>query len=146
MNKYTLVTALFVLLLNSCTSLEESDEIIKKDIVVQVDENKKFIKYLESDWEETLINNPLFASYTGDKRFNDKINSNSIKEFNDSKKSDLSSLSKLRQINESNLSDENKLNYKLKEFDLVNNIESKEFPIYFLRLNQRGGIQSFYET
>ena len=138
-NKSLLLIILFV---SSCSSVD-IDEPTK---ITSIDENSKFKIYLDNDWEKNLNENPLFASYVGDKRFNDKINSNSIKEFNDSKKSDLSSLSKLRQINESNLSDENKLNYKLKEFDLVNNIESKEFPIYFLRLNQRGGIQSFYET
>ena len=138
-NKSLLLIILFV---SSCSSVD----IDEPNKITSIDENSKFKIYLDNDWEKNLNENPLFASYVGDKRFNDKINSNSIKEFNDSKKSDLSSLSKLRQINELNLSDENKLNYKLKEFDLVNNIESKEFPIYFLRLNQRGGIQSFYET
>ena len=133
---------LIILFISSCSSVD----IDEPNKITSIDENSKFKIYLDNDWEKNLNENPLFASYVGDKRFNDKINSNSIKEFNDSKKSDLSSLSKLRQINESNLSDENKLNYKLKEFDLINNIESKEFPIYFLRLNQRGGIQSFYET
>ena len=133
---------LIILFISSCSSVD----IDEPNKITSIDENSKFKIYLDNDWEKNLNENPLFASYVGDKRFNDKINSNSIKEFNDSKKSDLSSLSKLRQINESNLSDKNKLNYKLKEFDLVNNIESKEFPIYFLRLNQRGGIQSFYET
>ena len=146
MNKYTLVTALFVLLLNSCTSLEESDEIIKKDIVVQVDENKKFIKYLESDWEETLINNPLFASYTGDKRFNDKINPITIDQFNKDRNLDLESLIKLNAINPDILSEDNKLNYNLKKFDIESDLNLSQFPIYYLRLNQRGGIQSFYET
>ena len=133
---------LIILFISACSSVD----IDEPNKITSIDENSKFKIYLDNDWEKNLNENPLFASYVGDKRFNDKINSNSIKEFNDSKKSDLSSLSKLRQINESNLSDKNKLNYKLKEFDLVNNIESKEFPIYFLRLNQRGGIQSFYET
>jgi len=146
MNKYTLVTALFVLLLNSCTSLEEPDEIIKKDIVVQVDENKKFIKYLESDWEETLINNPLFASYTGDKRFNDKLNPITIDQFNKDRNLDLESLIKLNAINPDILSEDNKLNYNLKKFDIESDLNLSQFPIYYLRLNQRGGIQSFYET
>ena len=138
MNKYTLVTALFVLLLNSCTSLEESDEIIKKDIVVQVDENKKFIKYLESDWEETLINNPLFASYTGDKRFNDKLNPITIDQFNKDRNLDLESLIKLNDINPDKLSEDNKLNYNLKKFDIESDLNLSQFPIYYLRLNQRG--------
>ena len=134
----------FIFLISSCSSIDVAIEEPNKK--KSVDENLKFETYLNEDWEIYLNKNPLFASYVGDKRFNDKIKSNSIDVFNDSKKSDTSSLNKLRQINQSILSDENKLNYKLKEFDLLNNIQSKEFPIYFLRLNQRGGIQSFYET
>ena len=134
----------FIFLISSCSSIDVAIEEPNKK--KSVDENFKFETYLNEDWEIYLNENPLFASYVGDKRFNDKIKSNSIDVFNDSKKSDTSSLNKLRQINQSILNDENKLNYKLKEFDLLNNIESKEFPIYFLRLNQRGGIQSFYET
>ena len=88
----------------------------------------------------------MFATYTGDKRSNNKINSNNINQFNLSKQSDIDSLNKLYEIDESKLDDDNKLNYKLKEFGLKNSIDSKSFPIYYLRLNQRGGIQSFYET
>ena len=135
---------IFIFLISSCSSIDVAIDEPNKN--KSIDENLKFETYLNEDWEIYLNENPLFASYVGDKRFNDKIKSNSIDVFNDSKKSDTSSLNKLRQINQSILSNDNKLNYKLKEFDLLNNIQSKEFPIYFLRLNQRGGIQSFYET
>ena len=146
MNKYILVTILFVLILNSCTSIEESNAIIEKDLVIQNDENEKFTQYLEYDWEETLINNPLFASYTGDKRFNDKINPITIDQFNKDRDNDLESLAKLNNINPEKLTEDNKLNYNLKKFDIKSDLNLSQFPIYYLRLNQRGGIQSFYET
>ena len=153
MNRYNFATALFLLILNSCSSIEESSAIVKesktiveKDLVVQIDENERFIQYLESDWEKTLINNPLFASYTGDKRFNDKINPITIDQFNKDRNLDLESLAKLNKINPEKLSDDNKLNYNLKKFDIESDLNLSQFPIYYLRLNQRGGIQSFYET
>ena len=153
MNRYNFVTAIFLLILNSCSSIEESSAIVEeskaiveKDLVVQIDENEKFIQYLESDWEKTLINNPLFASYTGDKRFNDKINPITIDQFNKDRNLDLESLAKLNKINPEKLSDDNKLNYNLKKFDIESDLNLSQFPIYYLRLNQRGGIQSFYET
>ena len=99
MNKNILVTILFVLILNSCASIEESNTIIKKDLIIQINENEKFTQYLEYDWEETLINNPLFASYTGDKRFNDKINPITIDQFNKDRDRDIESLAKLNNIN-----------------------------------------------
>tara|TARA_Y100000996_G_scaffold114194_1_gene84707 strand:- start:940 stop:2733 length:1794 start_codon:yes stop_codon:yes gene_type:complete len=146
MNKNILVTILFVLILNSCASIEESNTIIEKDLVIQINENERFTQYLEYDWEETLINNPLFASYTGDKRFNDKINPITIDQFNKDRDNDLESLAKLNNINPEKLTEDNKLNYNLKKFDIESDLNLSQFPIYYLRLNQRGGIQSFYET
>ncbi len=43
--------------------------------------NNLFELYLEEEWEKTLQENPIFATYTGDKRFNTEISSNSIDEY-----------------------------------------------------------------
>ena len=133
---------IITLLVTSCSTIETKVEPIAN---IPIDENIKFINYLDNDWENNLINNPLFASYVGDKRFNDKIKSNSIDQFLNQKNSYKESLKILQDIDITKLNDSNKLNYKLKEFGLMSNI-GPEFPVYYLRLNQRGGIQSFYET
>ena len=127
----------------SCSSVEVQEI---NDDIVEIDENIKFISYLENDWQKNLDENPLFASYVGDKRANDKINPNSISQFNEERQSEIDSLNELYEIDQSKLSEENKLNFKLKEFGHKSNIGLTDFPIYYLRLNQRGGIQSFYET
>jgi len=127
----------------SCSSVEVQET---KDDIVEIDENIKFISYLENDWQKNLDENPLFASYVGDKRANDKINPNSISQFNEERQSEIDSLNELYEIDQSKLSEENKLNFKLKEFGHKSSIGLTDFPIYYLRLNQRGGIQSFYET
>ena len=136
----------FIIIINSCATVETSNLSESLTVVTEVNENQKFVDYLDSDWEQTLINNPLFATYTGDKRFNDKINPNTIDQFNKVRSQDLESLKKLMAISEDKLDDDNKLNYKLKKFDLESDLNLSQFPIYYLRLNQRGGIQSFYET
>ena len=41
---------------------------------------------------------------------------------------------------------QNKLNYQLKEISLENALEASEYPSYYMSLNQRGGVQSYYET
>ena len=133
---------IITLLVVSCTTIETK---VEPSANIPIDENIKFINYLDNDWENNLIKNPLFASYVGDKRFNDKINSNSIDQFLNQKNSYKESLKILQDIDISKLSDSNKLNYKLKEFGLMSSI-GPDFPVYYLRLNQRGGIQSFYET
>ena len=127
----------------SCSSVEVQEI---NDDILEIDENIKFISYLENDWQKNLDENPLFASYVGDKRANDKINPNSISQFNEERQSEIDSLNELYEIDQSKLSEENKLNFKLKEFGHKSSIGLTDFPIYYLRLNQRGGIQSFYET
>ena len=153
MKKYTYIKIIPLLILISCATVETqnnniviSDEPKEIDVSVKTDENKLFVEYLENDWKNNLKDNPLFASYTGDKSLNDKINSNSIEQFIKDKKSDQNSLYLLEQFEILKLSKENQLNYKLKEFGLKNSVNAIEFPTYYLRLNQRGGIQSFYET
>ena len=153
MKKYSYVKIIPLLILISCATVETqnnniviSDEPKDIDVSVKTDENKLFVEYLENDWKNNLKDNPLFASYTGDKSLNDKINSNSIEQFIKDKKSDQNSLYLLEQFEITKLSKENQLNYKLKEFGLKNSVNAAEFPTYYLRLNQRGGIQSFYET
>ena len=77
-----------LLLIFSCASIETQDENNTTSSVIKIDENEKFLNYLNDDWQKTLDDNPLFASYTGDKRQNNKISSNSIENFEKSKKSD----------------------------------------------------------
>ena len=132
------------LILSSCSTvaLEEKNAFDLDSL----DENRKFELFLSDDWEKYLSNNPLFATYTGDKRQNNKINPNTVDHFFQELESDKTSLAGLYEVDFNKLNDENKLNYKLKEFSLNESINSKKFPTYYLRLNQRGGIQSFYET
>ena len=148
MNKYLLSLTVCILFVSSCASVEVTTNNVEneKESPLEVDENKKFSDFLEADWEKTLTNNPLFASYTGDKRFNDKINPNTIDQFEKDRLSDLESLKKLNSIDSDKLNPDNKLNYNLKKFDIESDLNLSQFPIYYLRLNQRGGIQSFYET
>ena len=141
--KYFLFSLLLAVLF-SCNTVEIDQQITQENI--KIDENKVFIDFLDSEWEKTLNNNPLFATYVGDKRSNNIINSNSIEQFLEEKNNSIESLNNLKKINYSKLNDDNKLNYKLYEFDLKRDIDLKNFPTYFLRINQRGGIQSFYET
>ena len=93
-----------------------------------------------------MKDNPIFASNLGDKRFNTKISSNSSGQFKINKAKEEKSLKELQLFNIELLNDENKLNYKLAELSMLNSIKRMNFPSYLMRLNQRGGIQSFYET
>ena len=148
MNKYLISFTVCIFFVSSCASVEVTTNNVEneKESPFEIDENQKFLDFLEADWEKTLTNNPLFATYTGDKRFNDKINPNTIDQFEKDRLSDFVSLEKLNSIDYDKLNPDNKLNYNLKKFDIESDLNLSQFPIYYLRLNQRGGIQSFYET
>ena len=85
MNKYKLLIFSTLITITACVSVESNNnsETILETIEIEVvDENKIFNDYLNDDWEKNLNENPLFATYTGDKRSNNKINSNNINQFN----------------------------------------------------------------
>ena len=113
MNKLNLLCLGFLLIIVSCTSIEPASVEAKDDQINVIDENQKFSKYLEDEWEKTLNKNPLFATYTGDKRANNKINPNTIEQFNKSKESVLESFNLLQQIDLNKLNEDNKLNLSL---------------------------------
>lgn len=111
-----------------------------------IDENIVFEKYLLNQWEQNLKDSPIFASLLGNKSFNQEITSNSIEEFFKNKAKLQKDLINLNRFNYEKLNSDNKLNYKLKRITLNNSIEAAEYPSYYMSLNQRGGVQSYYET
>ena len=111
-----------------------------------IDENIRFEEFLADQWEENLEDSPIFASLLGNKKFNQDITSNSIKTFEGNKLKLKKALNSLNSFNYNQLNSANKLNYQLKEISLSNAIEASNYPSYYLSLNQRGGVQSYYET
>ena len=115
-------------------------------VTTGVTEDKKFELYLDGLWESNLKRRPVFATRLGDKRFNNKITSNTVEEFEKNKTQIQIDFKNLNSFNFDDLSEENQLNYRLKHVSLSSSIELSEYPSYFMSLNQRGGVQSYYET
>ena len=111
-----------------------------------IDENIRFEDFLADQWEQNLEDSPIFASLLGNKKFNQDITSNNIKTFKSNKLKLKIALNSLNSFNYNQLNSANKLNYQLKEISLSNAIEASNYPSYYLSLNQRGGVQSYYET
>ena len=119
------------------------DDGLQKQVI---DENIRFEKYLSNQWEQNLKDSPIFASLLGNKNFNQDITSNSIEEFVKNKAKLQKDLINLNSFNYEKLNSDNKLNFKLKRIGLNNSIEAAQYPSYYMSLNQRGGVQSYYET
>ena len=139
------LTIIFCLaVLSSCQI--QIDTSVTTSVTADVTEDKKFELYLDELWESNLKRRPVFATRLGDKRFNNKITSNTIEEFEKNKIQIQIDFKNLNSFNFDDLSEENQLNYRLKHVSLSSSIELSEYPSYFMSLNQRGGVQSYYET
>ena len=137
-----------IFILASCSNiqLEQNLNLLSETKAEVETQDTQFESFLANQWDEGLKDNPIFASNLGDKRFNTKISSNSSGQFKINKAKEEKSLKELQLFNIELLNDENKLNYKLAELSMLNSIKRMNYPSYLMRLNQRGGIQSFYET
>ncbi|MDB2534532.1 DUF885 domain-containing protein [Gammaproteobacteria bacterium] len=145
LNKKTNLSIFLIFFISACQI--DSNVNLGDDLQKQViDENIVFEKYLSNQWEQNLKDRPIFASLLGNKNFNQDITSNSIQEFVKNKAKLKKDLINLNSFNYEKLNSDNKLNYKLKRISLNNSIEAAEYPSYYMSLNQRGGVQSYFET
>jgi prolyl oligopeptidase len=144
-NKKTSLSIFLIFFTSACQI--DSNVNLGDDLQKQViDENIRFEKYLSNQWEQNLKDSPIFASLLGNKSFNQDITSNGIQEFVKNKAKLQKDLVNLNGFNYEKLNSDNKLNYKLKRISLNNSIEAAEYPSYYMSLNQRGGVQSYFET
>ena len=107
-------------------------------------DEKKFKEFLDENWQDSIEKSPLFASLLGDKQYDDKVSSNSIEDFFTEKEYESYVLDVLSQIDPNNLSEEDQLNYRLLKSDYEISLEGRKYPGYYMRLNQRGGVQDYY--
>ena len=107
-------------------------------------DQRKFKEFLDKNWQDSLEKSPLFASLLGDKRYDEEVSSNSIEDFFIEKEYESYVLDVLSQIDPNNLSEEDQLNYRLLKSDYEISLEGREYPGYYMRLNQRGGVQDYY--
>ena len=106
----------------------------------------EFETYLSSAWEDGLKDSPVYASMLGDKRFNKDIIFNDSNSINSRRNKTKIDYEKLKSFDVDKLSEENKLNYSILDKDFSKTIESFQFPYHYMDLNQRGGVQSYYQT
>lgn len=96
-------------------------------------------------WERELRENPVSASYLGDKRYNDEWGDGSFAAMQASHQADRETLQRLAKIDRSALPEDEKINYDLFQREYENRISGFEQERYLIPLNQRGGIQTANE-
>jgi uncharacterized protein (DUF885 family) len=108
----------------------------------QTDATKNLTALFDSEWQWNLENNPTFASFLGDKRYNDRWGDQSIDAIKKRNQHRIETLAKLKTINRNGLSDKDKVNYDLFQKDAESAIENFNTRLYLLPISQRGGIQT----
>ena len=139
------LSILSILVISSCQTANKAEKESVDDKKV-ISEDIKFEEYLSTQWNKDLEDSPVFASLLGDKRFNQEITPNSQEYYQEKINKLEKKISKLKSFNINNLNPDNQLNHKLLSLNLNNSMEATNFPSYYMALNQRGGVQSYYET
>ncbi len=105
-----------------------------------------FQALIDEAWEWQLVQNPVFASSLGDRRFNDQWTDNSIDAIEDRQKRQRAFLDRARAIDASQLSAADQLNYDLFRRRLRNTVAGQQYKEYLMPMSQRGGVQSLEST
>jgi uncharacterized protein (DUF885 family) len=95
-------------------------------------------------WQANLEHSPEFASYIGDKRYNDKISDQSVKAVNLWLEREQSYMLKLAAIDPTGLTDGEKTSREMLLRSFSDDIEGAEFKQWEMPINQMGGIYSDY--
>lgn len=96
-------------------------------------------------WEQDLDNNPVYASYFGDRRANDRWADISPEGIESRHQDDVRILERLRSIDRSALPADEQLNYDLFADQYADRVDDHAFRQFLIPLNQRGGIQTAHE-
>ncbi|TNF54282.1 DUF885 family protein, partial [bacterium] len=96
-------------------------------------------KYLKDYWEKILKDNPTFATYIGDHRYNDALEDLSEKSITAQTEYFKELLVKVERTEDSSLSYEDKLNRQLLKTSLTNFISFYRFKTYYIPLNHMSG-------
>ena len=102
-------------------------------------------KLFEEEWEYTLREDPTFASYLGDRRYNDRWPDVSLAAIARRHGHDKEVLAKLDAIAYEALPEADKINYTLFRKNYENEVEGYQFRWYLLPLSHQGGIQTANE-
>jgi prolyl oligopeptidase len=112
----------------------------------RADAGSNFNDLLDEAWQYQLREYPTFASYLGDRRYNDAWTDNSLDAIERREKDQREFLRRLYAIDKNALSASDQVNYELFLRDLQSDIDEDNFREYLLPFSQRGGIQTLNEN
>ena len=112
----------------------------------KTNDEQKFLELLDKEFTKSIEDNPIYASYMGDLRFNTLWPDYSIEKINKDHEHTLKVIEELEMMSVDDFSDENKLNYRLFLDGYKNSADKHQYQIHLLPFSHRGGIQLQHET
>ena len=109
------------------------------------DEGARLHAFLDAEWEWSLEQNPLQASFLGDRRYNDRWSDVSIAAIERRHAHLLDAHRRLLAIDRARLSEADRLNYDLYARGLERQIDEHKHRLWLIPLDHGGGIQSIAE-
>jgi uncharacterized protein (DUF885 family) len=96
----------------------------------------------DDEWEWMLRDNPIVATYLGDRRFDDRLTEYSAAAWSRRREHNRKTLARIEAIDRGKLSAEDKLNYDLFLLLTRTAVEGDRFPHEVVPMNQMGGVYS----
>jgi len=110
-----------------------------------IDENKRFLSFLNNEWQYELSQSPVYATAMGVKGYETLWRDDSLKAIESRNLRVTDTLNKLKSFNPSNLTKANQLNLRLFSQLTENDLESAKYNRHLLPFNHRGGVQLAHE-
>ena len=135
---FTFLVCLF--LISSCSSHSEPPNPAAETISA----NQQLDNFLDQQWQQMMQNYPEYASYLGigDDAMNSRWTDSSLSAINQHHEQFKAALATLHAIDRSQLSDAQKTNYDLMQWQLEMEINAFQFKTYLIPLDQSGGVQT----
>ena len=109
------------------------------------DATADFQALLDESWEYQMQEFPTFASYLGDRRYNDRWTDQSLDAIARRQAKNRDFLQRLYAIDRSVLSDGDSINYELFRRELQSEVDRYRFRAYLMPFSHRGGVQTLNE-
>jgi len=111
----------------------------------EVDENQKFLSFLEDEWQFELRQSPVYATAMGVKGYETLWRDNSLEAIATRKARNENAIIALKRFTKENLTKINQLNLKLFTELTKKELEISQFNRHLLPFSHRGGIQLAHE-
>ena len=111
----------------------------------EVDENRKFLAFLEDEWQFELRQSPVYATAMGVKGYETLWRDDSLEAIEARRSHNKDIINTLKEFKREDLSKTNQLNLRLFTDLAKNELEIDQFNRHLLPFNHRGGIQLAHE-